>query len=214
METPSKGELISIVGRYAYLKALDQHWPELIHALHRDVAPLYRPALGGSPKKPFVTRDKWERLCNDRDRVALREKLTYWAEHYSLKDHWILDAALQTMCYQHDPKEEKPLPQPWIWVYVAESHDIYGDPFVPKFENNLWCPPAQETWEDFSGRMRSQFLKQLSAYRNEAKKRYAVGKTDIDVEATRTVLYQQGKRAHELVGDLKAYEDPEQAIYK
>src|SRR5579871_1840433 len=93
-------EAIRTHGRRIYLQALQEHWPEMLDSLRRDLAPLFRPRWKNLEDGTSVLIvEDWDDISNDPQRSAVRDGVRQWAQHFGIKDTWLLDAAVHTLSF-------------------------------------------------------------------------------------------------------------------
>ena len=191
-----------------YLEALDLYWPEMLAALRRDVYPLYTPPPGIAQLGPML--DAYIRVEHDPSMVSFRERLMYWAEHFHVRNPWLLDAALTTMYWASRMEQ---VSNCWdAWLYFAEGIPV----FRPHLDSEIWVPQehgGRESWEQFSARFTSDLARQLSEYRYAMSQRYGIASTQTRTHAHWTVLFQKGDSAVTIARSLSIrYTNPVETV--
>ena len=151
----------NLEARRAYFRALEEHWPEVLDGLVRDVLPLYEPRWHTEAKLRFLVIDRWEYFQQGTERKNLRDALQKWAAKFRITEAWILDAALETLliyCPQVQPTTNAPREKGSVrfWRIPLDFHPV----FTPAFDRAVWYPPQRgwwERWESFKSRMQHQF---------------------------------------------------------
>jgi len=175
-------------GRFEYLEAAREHWPELLGSLHsqalarfvefreayRGEVPLTYSALGGS----IESEPKASEVCG-----ALKS----WADEYGISDAWLLDAAVQTLAVWASGGTEM------RWHYLAPEVPA---PFQPAF-GTAWVPPLTQ-WRDFKASTDKSYREQLQAYRQGVLRWWAAEAKGMPDQAIWTVLFQRGKSPGEI----------------
>jgi hypothetical protein len=204
-DTPSQ---FNMHGRYAYLEALGLYCPEMMATLRRDVYPLYIPPSGITTVGPML--DAYIRIECDQSMALLREKLAYWADHFYVRDSWLLDAVMTTMRWAHRNEQ---IMNCWdAWLYMDEGIPLFN----PHLDGGMWLPyeyGGRESWEAFSGRITSDLARQLNEYRSVVNQRYGVASTQTKAHAHWTALFQRGQSAASIAQNLSArYANPTEAV--
>ena len=84
-------------GRFEYLEAAREHWPELLVSLREDAGAPFAAFMCLRSTEPPAT---YSGLCEQGEDAALRNlcsALDRWALSHRIRDEWILDAAVQTL---------------------------------------------------------------------------------------------------------------------
>jgi hypothetical protein len=203
--------------------ALRKHWPELLTSLRVDVFPLYTPAWQGVGEERQIARESLGNLRSDPERTELLAAFQEWANGFRITEDWIVQTALDTLQNYSDSSPPHlprvPGDQGWYWVYRPRVHDPL---FRPKLNLNVWYTAkygSHEKWPAFKDRMQSQFDEQLAKYRRMMESKYAATKEVTLVrDAEWTARYRKGETAVEIANELldnrKAYNDPEQTVYR
>ena len=217
----SSSKVISVAGRRAYLSAIQNYWPEVLEALQTDIAPRYEKIWTDHPKINNPS-NQLQRSVAIRDAMHGSEfmsQLEYWAHRFSMKDEWLKEIAIDTIFMHRELETPAGL---WSWVEMRLEFLSPGGEFKPTLKDATWSPDENrsalapgETWDSFNDRMRTQFYKQLSLYRNESKKRHGLGTASMKRHAEWAVRYQKGENAKDIAMEIQArYEDRDQAVYK
>lgn len=162
-----------------------------------------------------------------------------WGESAGLgiRDDWLIESALVTLG-QFSPKLDSPgtfqfrgVTYPnFEWRYSETFHSRVPSPFfAPKFtgtechpeENARWLPPPHGeewyygTWEQFTRRMRKQFLRALTQYRRDVTAKWGFKESQIK-HAQWTIARLSGRRWQEIVkrSDLNGYAQPYAEVQK
>jgi hypothetical protein len=198
-------------GRVLYLEALDRIWPEMLVALRRDVYPSYIPPLG--PTTRFgVCRDSYESVSQDSSLDTLRQRLQYWADHFDIRDEWLLDAALTTMCWARQAEQFTNCWDAWLYVYhfpVLELH----------LNTEIWLPPEivrfgrRESWDEFRDRIISALNSQLREYRSLVFDHYGAASTQTATHAEWTARFQKRESYATIAASLPVnYKNAEETV--
>lgn len=95
----------------------------------------------------------------------LRKQVLDWAQRWNLQDPWVLDAVLRTLRVWHkriDPGTSPESEQPLKFHPPRFIDSLATPPF--EFCHQAWRP-QWTTWEAFNEQVRSEFERQLTAYR-------------------------------------------------
>ena len=216
MGNPSR--LPNATARNVYLKALQLEWPEVLSGLQNDVFPrvaqLWTERLAADDRGLFTRK-----LQQFEEALAAKEvdqALKFWANTFSIEDEWMLENARTTM-YMYGVNWSD-LEAPWTgWVPAGPLHLLRLQAFDMKI-SELWIPPkygGRETWEIFSGRLKSRLKKELGHYRRRQSEHFGVQRDNAERDARWTVKYQKGTLAAEIAEGLpRRYEDPGQTVWK
>jgi hypothetical protein len=188
------------IGRWAYLRAMNKHWPEPLETLLRDIFPIYVPPFATDPdsvnRSPIT--DDWSRIDSDQSLRELRDRFMVWGDAFRVRDKWLFDAALHTLNQNYKVKLYPRLAfvagAVGVWMYVEPSHIT----FVPHMPPQSWLPiqygspDTWETWAKFSFRITSEIRSQLAEYHQAINRRYGDGPPEMNRDARWTVLFQKG----------------------
>jgi hypothetical protein len=195
----------SFVGRHVYLFTLDQEWPEVRSTLLRDVRPFYVPLENGLPRPGWS--HALENFAKDSD---LAERMEYWADHFGIRDEWILDAAIHTLDRSLRPLTGHHVETKWVY--------LNGDQPLFRFDSGLrdWAPPeyGYETWAEFAKEQRTLLNSELSQYKRAVSLRYQET-PEMKRNARWAVMFQHNRSIKQIGSELsRKYGDPEQAVRK
>jgi len=210
-------KLPNAAARDVYLRALQQKWPDVLHALQDDVfsrlVELWPDRLAADLSLYSAKFRQFDEAFGDK---TLDRALRLWAKSFSIEDKWMLQSARATM-YMYGVSWRDPQ-LPWTgWSNAGPQHLTLR----PTFDLNIsdcWMPPefgGSETWDTFSDRMRSEFNYGLARYRKRQSEHFGVLKDNAERDARWTVRYQKGELATEIAETLSGpYEDSSQAVWK
>ncbi len=148
-----------------------------------------------------------EHFAKDSD---LAERMKYWADHFGIRDEWILDAAIHTL-----DRSLRPLTGHHVKTKLVY---LNGDQPLFRFDSGLrdWAPPeyGYETWEEFAKEQRTLLNNELASYKRAVKLRYE-GSPEMARNARWAVMFQQNKSIRQIGSELsRNYDDPEQTVRK
>ncbi len=167
--TQVSGDSINYAGRFEFLAATQRRWPELLASLPKTCQ---RTPEGAWPAT-------FSEIQSAREHRQCARAILEWARTYSVKDAWILDAAVQTVG----------TPELGQWNYTPRSLPI--PEFAPRF--GVWLPSPTTQWSWFRKITRDHFTQQLDEYRKTVAGIWGVRKRALEVHAGWTVLWQRGK---------------------
>jgi hypothetical protein len=84
--------VINYGGRFVYVETIEKEWPELLDTLCARCLPAFRKAVLAS-QRPIPSSFSSLRSCAEYE-TCLRQ-VRAWADRHSIRDEWILDAAVQ-----------------------------------------------------------------------------------------------------------------------
>jgi hypothetical protein len=177
---------INFGARFAYLTAIETHWPEVMKSLLGDAFPLYEVAFKSAGAK--IALETWARLLDALTRGASLEikkaelAIRTWAEFHGFRDAWLHDFALHTM-------------QNWA-LEGPTSHGKYlpEDLDIPALQLNLghWMPHVAP-WTEFSRITDKNYHTGKARYRAAIMTLWGEGQPKLSQSAIWTVLWQRGK---------------------
>lgn len=159
--TSAKG--IKFPARFAYLEAIEEHWPQVLSSLGEGVFDNYRRCLQAMPKMEVALGD-WPHLkaalqtAPSEPLNALANALYKWLEEHGFRNDWILDAAVQTMYFWAHGDSRK-------WMY--RPRELKPLRFHPRF--GIWMP-VFTTWAKFKMETHAIYRKELVQYRRARQK--------------------------------------------
>jgi hypothetical protein len=180
---------INFAARFEYLKALEQHRPEVLNYLHRPTFVVYRTYLQANPKSTAI--QTLARLSTalsqgvSPELSKVDQALRQWVNAHNLQDRWIWDAAIQTM-------------DGWVragidgkWGYFPEELD------TPKFQPSFgyWIP-AYTRWTEFKQVTGAIYRRELASYRAKVSQMWGERQVMLSEHAVWTVQWQQGRSPH------------------
>jgi hypothetical protein len=177
---------INFGARFAYLKAIEAHWPEVLESLRGTVFPLYRKCWE-SNRKRFVIKNlaqvsRASQLARPTGFRNVERALRRWGKSHGFRDAWMLDVALESMSsWVNDTNIS-------TGTYFPES--LITPQFTPKF--GYWIPHHQ-TWPEFRRSGDETYRRELAKYRTEISTLWGDGQPKLGQHAVWTVLWQQGK---------------------
>jgi hypothetical protein len=172
---------INFRARFEYLEATVKHWPELLGSL---------PLVDISPQAMGRWPDTIAELNQLREFDEGRQAILEWAKQHSIKDVWILDAAVQTV--SKDSARER-------WHYIVSELPIQE--FAVTF--GTWFPmqfleSGPVTWAEFKKTAVATFNRKLKEYHQAVETTWGVERPSLKRHAVWTVLWQKGKSAEQI----------------
>ena len=152
-------------GRFEYLDAIAEHWPEVIRALRAAaLPPLVACMHMGSPPIPTTYSGLRGQVSDTPGIKDVCSALQSWATSYGIRDHWMCDAAVQTLAvWSRGNAEER-------WFYTPPVSEM----FTPTFET-VWLPLLMP-WGEFKKSTDKHYREQLKDYRNRVANAWGAGK--------------------------------------
>ena|ERR1043166_2967466 len=173
------GPAINYKGRFLYLHALQEHWPELLTSLANECLSMMIAAFktNAARARPTTARE----LRSDPANQDLHQRIEAWASSRGIRDEWLMDAAVQTLASLARGSEAG------RWVYIAPELPLPR--FEPRFEA-VWIPAAK--WNDFRKHLVRQFEASLKEYRKAIAAIWGENSRSEQTHALWTVWFQQG----------------------
>lgn len=170
--------MINYGGRFVYVETIEKEWPELLDTLCARCLPAFRKAVLAS-KRPIPSSFSRLRSCAEYE-TCLRQ-VRAWADRHSIRDEWILDAAVQTLEYLEAHKRRR-------WIYIPA--DLPVQTFEAKFEA-AWIPGIMD-WPTFKKNLTDQLWAKLETYRKKVGPTWGHDRRSLGTQALWTVWWQQG----------------------
>ena len=166
---------INFQGRFLFLEATEEHWPDLLTSL---------PWMAWPETEPGQIRvRKFGELAGEASYQPWCAAVSKWAETHQMNSAWILDAAVETLT-----KTPAGSP-PTRWWYMPEELP------VPMFElefKAVWLPGLSK-WPTFKAEAQNTLVRRLEEYRKQVNEVWGSGHPKLATHAIWTVLWQCGK---------------------
>ena len=180
------GKPINFGARFAYLKAIETHCPEVLKSLRDTTFPLYRNCWERNGKrfaiKNLAQVSKASQFAHPKGFRNVERALRRWGKSHGFRDAWILDVALESMCR-------------WVsetnistGTYFPEN--LVTPQFIPKF--GYWIP-FHQPWPEFKRSADEIYRRALAKYRAEISNLWGDSHPKLSQHAVWTVLWQRGK---------------------
>jgi hypothetical protein len=178
---------INFGARFAYLKALEEHWLTVLTNLKENTFEVYRRCWKAQPNTTALQNldllNAAVRRGDGEEFEAVAEALQQWANRYRFLDPWLQDAGIQTM-YGWFLGENA-----GKWRYFPEELEI---PRLQLPNFGYWIP-SYSSWTEFKRIIESMVRLKLLEYRATVSTLWGQQKPKLPEHAAWTVRWQLGK---------------------
>lgn len=154
----TSGKEIKFAARFAYLEAIEEHWPEVMSSLREGVFEEYRRCLPAMPNNELSDWRQLEAAWHTSLSGPLKAfvaALQKWMGEHRFRDEWILDAAVQRLCaWSHGNGIE----------LCYRPRDLKTERFQPRF--GIWMP-VYTPWPQFKKEMDAIYRAESVRYRRK-----------------------------------------------
>jgi hypothetical protein len=174
--TPASGKAsVNFQGRFFFLEAAEQHWPQLLTTLP------WRewPRMQAGDRRPESFQEVEDNPLYGNWCVALLK----WAEMHQMKATWIFDAVVETLT---TAPVGSPPPR---WWYTPDELPV--PTFSLEFKA-VWIP-GWSPWPEFKAELQRTLVRRLEEYRKQVNETWGSGRHKLALHAVWTVLWQRGK---------------------